>query len=789
MPKLIFFVALFFVGICHAQEVVVRGTITNESGEAIENVNILIAGTRVGTSTSSSGTFAIPWPEGVEQITLQFSHLSYLDNSVVLAAYEEPLQVVMINSQTILKGVEVQGAEAGGDMPSVQRIDPKRLDNLPVPFNDFNSILASMPGVVMNNELSSTYSVRGGSYDENMVLVNGIPVYRPFLVSNGQQEGLSFVNPQMTSEVTFSTGGWDASFGDKMSSVLNVQYKEPASFGGAAQLGLLGGFIQLEGASKDQRFTWLTGFRHKRAGYLLKTLETKGSYKPKFSDWQNYFNVKLGKENDAGRYKTNLGILASYARNRYQVVPESRETEFGTFNQALKFFVAFEGQEQLQYDTYQAGLNLEHYFAPTFKTNFIVSTVQSREREVKDVEAAYLLCELDKDINSNTFNECLVERGAGVNYDYSRNFLESALNSVELKNEISLINGGQIKFGVGVNSYNIDDDINEYTYVDSAEYTTSIRFIKSKNTVNHQVVHGHFSLKKRVGNGLVVTAGLRGVFWDISEEFVVEPKVQLAYMPLNWNRKMTFKAAAGTYHQAPVYREMRTPTGAVNRNIKMQKATHFILGMDRNLKIWDRDFKWFAEGYYKKIDNLIPYDVDNVRLRYYGDNLGTGQAYGIDTRLSGEFIKGAESWFSLSYLSAKEDVNFDEKGYIRRPTDQRVSMAIFFEDHMPNAPSLRVNVSAIIGTGLPFGPPGDPNNRNALNGELYRRVDIGFLKVFNMEKSKRIDQLMFGLEVLNILGVSNVISYSWIEDYRNNQYAVPNDLSARFLNAKLTAYF
>ncbi|MEM9297058.1 MAG: TonB-dependent receptor [Bacteroidota bacterium] len=757
-----------------SQTTIVKGKVTDGEGQALQSANIRIDNTSIGTVSDYEGSFELALTNGLP-VDLTISHVAYEEKRVTVTDVENPIMITLELSTKLLQSVEVKGEEATRNEVSLTKIQPKSAELLPSPFGDFTKILATLPGVVSNNELSSTYSVRGGNFDENLVYVNNIPVYRPFLVSNGQQEGLSFINPNLVENIEFSAGGWKPSYGDALSSVLNVSYKEADELKASAVAGLLGGTAHVEG--RIGKVSAVVGVRHKTAQYLLNTLETQGQYLPKFTDVQSYLNIELTN-------KTKLGILSSYARNRYLVEPENRETDFGTFNQSLRLFVAFDGQEILEYDTYQGGFNLVHNFTDRLRTELIGGAVYAQEREFTDVEGGYRLCDVDNNLASATFNECIITRGIGTNFDFGRNTLEATIFNLESRNIYTVNNTTTVEFGFGYSNQTIDDILDEYNFTDSANFVIDIGTTSAENEIKTDRIHSYGQVTSELSDKITSTLGLRLNYWSFNEELIISPRWQISFRP-KWVRDILFKGAIGVYAQPPFYRELRDFEGNLNDELKAQRSLHFIGGLDYNFRWWGRDFNFVSELYYKKLWNVVPYEVDNVKLRYYANNEAEAFAAGLDMRLSGEFIEGTQSWFSLGILSAREDVENDGNGYIRRPTDQRVNLAIFFQDHIPGDPTIQVNLGVLYGSGLPFGPPNNFERRNTFNGAEYTRVDIGFSKIFFLNQSKTADKsLTFTAEVLNMLGASNTISYTWISDVNNQQFAVPNALSARFLNVK-----
>lgn len=788
MRRLIILLFFLFVSISgFSQSSFIYGTVTDSIGQVLEGVNVRLQGSSQGIATDVAGRYRLSIPPDTT-VNVSFTYVGFsviVEKIRLLSAQEMEINIRMTEEASVLMEVIIQDDKIRDEV-SVTEITPQSIQSLPSAFGEFNRILVTLPGVSSNNELTSAYSVRGGNFDENLVYVNDIPVYRPFLVTNGQQEGLSFINTDMVQAVRFSAGGWQPRYGDKLASVLNVSYKTPEEFHGSVGLSLLGGSAHLEGSTSAGRVSYVAGIRHKRSQYLLNTLETTGGYRPAFTDIQSYVTYRLDKNPRARA--TTLGVLLNYSRNRYSVVPENRTSEFGTFSRSLRFTVAFDGRELLEYDTYQAALKLTHWVKQNWKSDLIVSGVRAYEREFTDIEGGYRLCDVDNQPGSNTFNECIYTRGIGTQYDYGRNRLQADLVNLESRNVIILENDQTVEFGLGYAHQNLDDVLSEYTFTDSSGYVTELRAISEDNTVTNGQITGYLQYSTSLGKEFTLTGGIRGTYVTINNEFIASPRMQLSFTP-SWRRDFVFRLAAGIYAQPAFYREFRGFDGQINEDVKAQKSFHLIAGLDYDFSWWGRDFKFIAEAYYKNLWDVVAYDVDNVKLRYYGNNDTRAYAYGMDFRISGEFIEGTESWFSLGLLQTREDLEFDSRGYIRRPTDQRVNAAIVFEDHLPSNPLFRVNLSLLFGSGLPFGPPNDLENRNAFDGDSYRRVDIGFSKLFYLSQVNRQHQLLVSAEILNLFGSDNPISYLFIEDVNGQKFAVPNSLSARFLNIRATIRF
>lgn len=763
------------------------GKVTSfQTGNPLPEANIFLSGTSLGTNTDSLGRYRLSVPAN-RQITIVFRFVGYDSIFFDLQLNENEtrtLNTSLREAVQVLKTVNIV-SESTRRESSVVTISPRSAGVLPSPFGDFTKILTMLPGVVSNSELSTGYSVRGGNFDENLVYVNGIRIYRPFLARAGRQEGLSFVNTDLVKEARFYAGGWQSNFGNKLSSVLDVTYKIPDKIKGSVTLGLLGGSAYLEGATSERRLQYLIGARHKRAQYLLNTLDVNGEFIPTFTDIQTYVNLNAGKQHPE---QTQIGLLFSYAQNRYQVIPKTRETEFGTFSSALRFLVAFEGQESLNYDTWQSGISLLHRLSNDFSIKFTVSVVKSFEKEYSDVEGGYRLCDVDKNPASSSFNECVSIRGIGTEFFHARNTLESTLLMADVKGGYALNSKNYFEFGLDYSFNDFDDYLEEYAFVDSADFSEIKNQVLITNQTVANMTGGFVQHSVRTGQSGELVYGFRFSYRDMNKQWLFSPRMQYSLQPA-WNSDYVFKAAVGLYQQQPLYRELRNFNGVVNRNVKAQQSLHVIAGLDHNFLFWLRPFKWTAELYYKYLWDVIPYDVDNIRIRYYGENLAVAYAAGMDIRISGEFIPGTESWFSLGLLTTREDLSNDERGFVRRPSDQHLTVSVFFEDHLPDNPSMRVNLGFIYGSGLPFGPPGNLENRSVFNGDSYQRVDIGFSKIFFLTRASRLESIWLSLEVLNLFGIENTISYTWIQELSGNFIAVPNTLTNRFFNIKLTFRF
>jgi hypothetical protein len=814
------------------------GRVTDSLNHPIELANVAVIGKSTGTSTDANGKFTIQVPSETE-LTVDISFLGYQSRRFKLFlenGEHKELNVVLAITAKELPSVEVRDQQIRNS--SFIRLDPKTAKFIPTVSGSVESLLKTLPGVSSTNELSSQYSVRGGNFDENLVYVNGIEIYRPFLVRTGQQEGLSFVNSDLVSSLIFSAGGFDAKYGDKMSSVLDVQYRKPTAFAGSAQASLLGAQASLEGITKNRRFTYLAGVRYKTTKYILNALETKGAYKPNFVDVQGLITYNLTN-------KLELSLLAYYSRNSYKLVPESRETNFGTIQQAYRLSIFFDGQEVDRYKTYLGALTLDYKPHPNLDLKLITSAYQTIESETFDIRGQYWIGKLETAQSNEQSGNVVAVQGIGTFMDHARNFLNATVFDLEHKGAWTNARN-YLLWGLQYQHEFIDDKLSEWQMIDSAGYSmpnpptiiggvtpdkkqlelsSSVKS-KAKLTSNRYTgyVQNTWTFDGKAHN-FSLTAGIRFNYWDYNSQFLVSPRATVSYKP-NWKKDILFRFSTGYYYQPPFYREFRDLQGNLNPNIKAQESIHFVLGSDWNFKAWGRPFKFITEVYYKYLDDLIPYVVDNVRIRYYATNNAHGYATGIDMKVNGEFIKGIESWASLSIMKTMEDIEGDfyynyynskgeliipgftvdnvpvdstrvEPGYIPRPTDQRVNFAIYFQDYLPRNPSYQMHLTLIFGTGLPFGAPNSPKYKQTLRYPPYRRVDIGFSKQFISEDTKfkkknplkYIKNAWITLEVFNLLSVNNTVSYIWVTDINNRQYAVPNYLTPRQINLKLIVDF
>jgi len=821
--------SVIVIGNLHAQtKAVITGSLKDEDGKGIPLANISVMGTTLGTYSDSLGNYSLAVPAD-NKLKVVFSHINYTNQSfeVMLKPGETKRldRILAINENLVTEAVVADDANRSNTM---QRVDPKIAITIPTVSGGIEAVLKTFPGVSSNNELSSQYNVRGGNYDENMIYVNDVLIYRPFLVRSGQQEGLSFINPDLVGSLSFSAGGFEAKYGDKMSSVLDVKYKRPRKFAGSVSGSLLGGSAHIEGSSKDYRFSYLAGVRYWSNQYVLGSLDTEGQYRPRFIDAQGLFNFDINEE-------WSVSLLANYAQNRYMFVPENRETDFGTISEALRFTVYFDGQEANTFETMLGAITTEYRPDPTLKLKLIASGFRSNETETFDVQGQYWLGVLDNNFGSDNLGEVAFNRGIGTFLDHARNYLTANVASV--RHIGHWLDGyRKLEWGSTYQYEHITDRLSEWNMIDSSGYSLPL----NPNELQvFEVLKTEIQLRSNRISGFLqntwnfsdtskhtLTAGVRYHYWDVNKQFIATPRMNYAFNPKWKKADMLFRLSGGLYYQPPFYRELRDLNGQLNTNVRAQQSYHAVLGMDWNFKAWRRPFKLVAEVYYKYLNDLVTYEIDNVRIRYYANNRSRGYATGLDLKINGEFVKGIESWASMSVMTVQEDIIGDfyydyynaqgekityavedqvptdsvrrEPGYIPRPTDQRVNFSLFFQDYVPKLPSMKMHLNLVFGTGMPFGPPDYVRYRDTLRIPPYRRVDIGFSYQLLGEKKrfvgpknplKFLESIWLSLEVFNLLGTNNTLSYLWISDITNRQYAVPNYLTTRRINAKLVVKF
>ena len=796
-----------------AQNAEIMGVILDDSNNPIENINVI--SNLSGTTTNSNGFYSISVPSS-QDISIEFTHINYKKISLKFNLNEDEIfEFNPIMNESIEQiATIVLNSRSRDNFSGVSNINPEVIRKIRGAQPGVENLLKTLPGVNISNELSTQYSVRGGNFDENLVYVNDVEVYRPFLVRSGQQEGLSFVNTDLIKSVKFSSGGFQSKYGDKMSSVLDIKYRKPVKNKLSSNLNLLGSRISSDLISNNSKITNILGFRYRDNSLLVQSRETKTNYKPSFIDFQNLFTYTVSD-------KIELSFLSNISVNNYNYKPKTRQTNFGTLEDPTALIVYYDGQEKDKYKTFFSSLTTKINLRKNLILKVIASTFNTVEKEYFDILAQYNLGEVNSSIGDENLGEVEFSEGIGAQLNHARNSLDALIFNIENKLYYKIDNNN-LEFSVKYSSENIDDRIIEWEIIDSAGFSIDPPFInsisqqpyesnqgpilpfsdiRSTNSTKIKRLQSYLQWSKISNNSsgeFYYNAGLRMHGWKINEnklKTVISPRAQFAIKP-NWEKDMLFRLSTGIYYQPPFYRELRGFDGNVNYDVKAQKSIHFVLSNDYSLKIWNRPFKLLSELYYKKMDDVNTYTIDNVRIRYSAENNAKAYAYGLDLRLNGEFVPGTESWFSLGYLKTEENIN--KQGYIARPTDQRLKFGILFQDYVPNIPDLKMYLNLIYNTGVPGGSPSYSNPYNYLNRlPDYKRADLGisYIIVGDEKKYKNgfkslFDELTIGLEIFNMFNVQNSITNTWVRDvYSKRQFSIPNYLTPRIFNLNLEFKF
>jgi len=801
-----------------AQSAQVKGVILDKNNQPVANVNVYCRGN--GTRSNANGYYVITVPANQKSVVV-FSHISLkkVTVSVTLKSNEEYEFNLVMNDQDEQMGEVVITSNNKKRVQGVTSIEPEMIRKIPGANAGVENILKSLPGVNSNNELSTQYAVRGGNYDENLVYVNEVEVYRPFLIRSGQQEGLSFTNTDLVQNIDFSAGGFQAKYGDKLSSVLDITYRKPTKFGAVAEASFLGASVAVDAVSKNGKWSEVSGFRYRNNSLLVNSQETQTNYTPTFADFQTNVNFKASD-------KWDFSFLGNVSQNDYQYQPLTRQTNFGTIDNPMALLVYYEGQEKDKYTTVFGAVKSTYTASEKSTYKLIVSGYHTQEQEHFDILAQYRLGEVDANIGSDTFGDVAFTRGIGSQLSHARNDLDALIINTELKG-IHNFKKNQLEWGAKFTRESIRDRVIEWEVIDSAGFSINppiailpkndqpyssytgplvpYNSVRATNFVDINRFSGYVQWSRKGylgGNEIWMNAGVRSQNWNVSgdgitslTQFTFSPRAQISLKP-NWNKDMFFRLSGGMYHQPPSYRELRDADGVVNPDVKAQQSIHIVLSNDYSFKMWNRPFKMVSEIYYKSLTDVNPYTLDNVRIRYEASNNAKAYAQGLDFRLNGEFVPGTESWFSFGYLKTEE--NIDDKGYISRPTDQRLKFALLFQDYMPNIPSIKLYLNLVYNTGLPGGSPSysDPYlYQNRLND--YRRADVGFSKVLIDAQNpstkkwlKSFKELAIGLEIFNLFDNQNAITNTWVRDvYSKNQYAIPNYMTTRVFNVKVNMRF
>jgi len=776
-----------------------RGRVTDMEGNPLELVNISVKDSPLGTSSNREGNYLLRIPASRE-VTVAVSSIGYkTEERIFTARPEERITWNIRLTVTDLELKEITVNEQRKNGGSLTRIDARLVESLPnAGSGAIEALVKTLPGVSSNNELSSQYSVRGGNFDENLVYVNGIEIYRPFLIRSGQQEGLSFINSDMVSSIEFSAGGFDAKYGDKMSSVLDIKYRKPIDFQGSASISLLGATVHFEDRNLNGKLSHITGIRYKSNRYMLNSLDTEGEYDPRFIDLQTYITYQVSE-------KMDLSFLGNITRNQYRFIPQTRNTAFGTWDVPLNTTIYFQGNETDEFTTYLGALSADFHPNNNLNIKFTASAYLARERETYDILGEYYLNELERDMSVEEFGDSILNLGIGTFINHARNYLDARVASFSVRGAWNSENH-LLNWGAKLNIETIDDKINEWIYRDSTGYSIpySPDYVYLYNTINGKArihstrITGYIQDTYNIpfkGGEMYLTAGLRANYWNFNKELVLSPRAAINYFP-DWKNNVSFRLSAGMYHQPPFYKELKDRSGTIHASTKAQRSCQVALGSDYLFTAWERPFRFSTEAYYKNMQRLIPYQVDNVRIRYLSGQESRGYAAGIDMKINGEFVSGLQSWASLSFMRTMEDIVGDGHGWIPRPTDQWVNFSLFFQDYLPGNPSYKLHMSAFFGSRLPTGPPNSERWQDVFRMPPYRRIDMGFSKVLISPANKsetaflrHLENVAISLEVFNLLNINNTVSYFWISSNWGDLFAVPNYLTSRKFNLKLSIDF
>lgn len=794
--RYILFLICVICGVAAQAQVKIHGKVTDADNNPLEFVTVRVAGTATGTTTGLEGNYQLSAAQQ-DTIKLVFTCIGYkeVERQLIDTKGDQTVNVRMYQSSKELAEIEV--TEFKKQTGSLQAIDAGSYKLSPdVSGGSIESLITTMAGVNSSNEMSSQYSVRGGSYDENSVYINGIEVYRPLLVTSGQQEGLSIINPDMVDKVNFSTGGFPAEYGDKMASVLDITYRQPESFEGAISGSLMGGSLSL--GQSTRHFSQLHGVRYKRNTSLLSSMETKGEYDPNFFDYQTNLNYRINS-------KWQLSFLGNIAINNYNFTPVNRTTNFGTAEDAKQFTVYFDGKEKDRFETYFGALTLRYRPSKSTDYTLLASGYLTNELVTYDISGEYWLDQ------AGTSGEGGIggELGVGRYHEHARDRIKASVLSLAFRGNTSVAHHN-ISYGLTFNHENVYERSREWELRDSAGfslpnngetlemiYTLTSRQDLSSNRVS---LFAQDTYRLNASSGYFsFNGGIRMSYWDFNKELLVSPRVNVGYVPAT-NDHWAFRFATGLYYQSPFYKEFRMPVEngtmiKLNNEIKSQRSWQFILGADYTFRMFNRPFKLSGEAYYKALSNLIPYEVDNLKVVYDGVNSSSGFATGVDFKLFGQFVPGSDSWISFSLMKTQEDLNGVK---VPRPNDQRYSFALYFTDYFPKFPKLKFSLRGIFADGLPTTAPRSSRDKGYFRTPAYKRVDIGFsyallspLKEGEQRSGflRHLKSVWLGLDCFNLFDISNVSSYYWVTDVNDIQYAVPNYLTRRQINVRLSIDF
>lgn len=783
--------------------------VLDEDGKPVSEANVSY--NNQNFTTDDTGFVKIPIADAEQLLSVQKGNFRGFNKNIKITPKLQNVNVLFVKAERETEIEEVVFQKKGKvkvtDLTSME-ISTKEAQQVASLSGGVEGLLKTLPSVNSNAELSSQYMVRGGNYDENLIYINDIEIYRPFLIRNSLQEGLSIINPDMVRSINFSAGGFEAKYGDKMSSSLNIYYRQPTKFEISGEASLIGGRLSTGFASKDKKLSAMISGRYRNTNLVLNTLKEDTDFNPQYMDFQTYINYKL---ND----KWGFSFIGYWSKNDYEMIPKVKEVEFGTLQSPLKLSVFYNGKEDDKYKNMMGTASIN--FKPNKKWAFTLDNFayQNREREYYSIASGYMLQSFDP-----VTGEPIASYDVGGQIDHARNDLLVKTYGAQFKTKFSPNVNTDFEVGVKFEKENLRDFTNEWQLVDSLGYSTPRNYaepgtldpsqlrlrysISGANHIQPTRTSGYAQYSKKFywgENRMFVNAGVRASHWDFNDETIISPRAQIAIKP-NWDMDMLFKVSGGIYYQAPFYKEIKDVDGKFNPDIKSQRSMQIILANDYEFKMVDRPFKLTTEVYYKKMDHLIPYYLDNVRIRYSGENNSEGYAYGIDTRLFGEFVPGVDSWISASYSRVYE--NIDGRGDIPRPTDPRFRFSMFYQDYMPKFPSMRVNLTLVYANGLPSGTPisldefGKPDFEAPYKYQRslpsYKRVDIGLSKVFIDQKDNKVnggfwgnfEELTLGVQIFNAFNIINTVANQWVNDVNTGyQYPVPVRLTGRFFNVKL----
>lgn len=778
----------------------IEGCVSDSSGTGLYLVNIIVVESDKGTFTNEKGCFSLFIASDSSKHTLRLSSVGYDTISYSFIADSDQLSLSFILAESITSLNEVIIRDRGiSESPTMRRLPIRDIYLIPSTANSIESLLLTMPGVNSPNELSGQYTVRGGSYDENMVYINGMEMYKPQLIKSGRKEGLSIINPDLTGSLYFSAGGFDAKYGDKMSSVLDITYREPDKFRGSVNAGMLTSSVHLEGRSRNRKVSIITGARYMTNRFLLKSLDTEANYTPYFYDIQSLITIQTGKY-------SNLGLFLTYGSNNYEFTPLSQRSSFGTYQEAYQLFVDYDGFERDIYRIFNGAISWNTKNESGLESKTIARRYSTVEIESFDIRARYALNLLDKDIGSENIGDSIMNVGIGSWLDHARNELKARVYS--LSNTTVWRHGNNImNIGLSFKHELIDDRISEWKMIDSAGYSIPIspsglelyRSVNASNSISSQRFEAFFTDNYSFNIAdvsYILTLGARASYWSLNKELFLSPRFSFE---ADYNTLAVY-LSGGLYYQPPFYREMRRSDGSLNYNIRSQRSSHIVLGSRWDFLLGQTSFRLRGEAYYKKLDKLIPYRFDNVRVIYSGENSGTGNIMGIDLRLNGEFVKGIESWLSLSLMHATHDIINDNYGSYPAPGDIRFSSDLFFQDYFPGNKAFRAHIKLHYSSGMPVSSPYEERYDRYFRMPAYKRVDLGFTRSFrdkltaSLGAFRHLEDIVLGVEIFNLLDIRNTISYHWLSTINNlsgeqRQFAVPNYLTGRSLNFKFRVEF